>query len=609
MGTADTRRGLPRWLVPVGITALLAVPLLIALIVLRNPRWYPLGDLAQTEMRVRAVGTAHPPLIGLPGRLGQLGNQGSHPGPMSFWLLWPFYQLFGAQAWGLEAASVSLHLIAMATALWIAYRRGGARLALGVGIVLAVLARAYTADFLTQAWNPYMPILPWIVVLLALWSVLVDDLVLLPVAVFAASFCMQTHLPYLGLAGALVVLTALYVVARAFRQRAEDPDALRRALRWTGVAVGVGVVVWIPPIIDELTRSPGNLTVVWRELTNPPEPPLGARHGVSWLLALLNPWHLLTRGVVTTSSAASVIPGVFVLVIWATSVVAALRARHRALLALHAVVGGALVFAVISLVRVHGYPWYYLTLWAWGVLALLLLAVVWTAAVVVSERRPDRAARMPYGAVNGALAVALVACVAVFSVEATSTEVPSARYTHTLSRLAPTVVRALDEGRMPGGGRNGHYLVSWTDPVSIGTVGYGLLDELERHHFRVGAQRVHRGGVPPRQLLDPKDATGVVHLSVGPDIDLWRTRPGVVEVAYYDPRSPAQQAEYARLRTRVIEDLRAIGRDDLVSNVDGNVFTSSLDPRVPEVDRAMLSRMVGLALPAAVFIGPPEAQT
>jgi hypothetical protein len=170
-------------------------------------------------------------------------------------------------------------------------------------------------------------------------------------------------------------------------------------------------------------------------------------------------------------------------------------------------------------------------------------------------------------------------------------------------------VRALDEGKVPGGGRGGHYLVSWTDPISIGTVGYGLLDELERQHFRVGAQRVHRGGVPPRQLLDPQNATAVVHLSVGADIDLWRTRPGVVQVSYYDPRSKAQQAEYKGLRARVVDDLRAIGRDDLVPNVDGNVFTSSLDPRVPEPDRALLSRMVGLALPAAVFVGPPSAQT
>jgi hypothetical protein len=604
-----TRRAMPSWTVPVALTVLLAIPLLVALVVLRNPRWYPLGDLAQTEMRVRAVGSAHPPLIGLPGRLGHLGNQGSHPGPMSFWLLWPFYQLFGAQAWAMEAASAALHVIAMATALWIAYRRGGTRLALGVALVLAVLARAYTVEWLTQAWNPYMPILAWIVVLLALWSVVVDDLLLLPVAVFAASFCMQTHLPYLGLAGGLIASTAVFVVVRAVRQRAEDPDALRRVARWTAAAVAVGVVVWIPPLIDELTQSPGNLTVVWRELTNPPETPIGTRLGLSWVLVHLNPWHIVTRGVLTASSAASVIPGVVVLLLWAGAVAIAARARHRALLGLHAVIAGALLFSVISLVRVHGYPWYYLTLWAWGICALLVLAVVWTAGAAVGDRAGATLPRWAPRAVDGVLAALVVICVVVFSIEATSATIPSPRYSTTLSRLAPPVVRALEEGKVPGGGRSGHYLVSWTDPISIGTIGYGLFDELQRQHFRVGAQRVHLGGVPPRQLLDPENATAVVHLSVGQDIEVWRTRPGAVQVAYYDPRSPAQRAEYDRLSAQVKGDLRAIGRDDLVPNVDGNVFTSSLDPRVPEPDRALLSRMVGLALPAAVFVGPPAAQT
>ena len=55
-----------------------------------------------------------------------------------------------------------------------------------------------------------------------------------------------------------------------------------------------------------------------------------------------------------------------------------------------------------------------------------------------------------------------------------------------------------------------------------------------------------------------KDATAVVHLSVGPDIDVWRAKGGVVEVSYYDPRSPAQRTEYERLRARVKDDLRAL---------------------------------------------------
>ena len=151
---------------------LLAVPMVVALVVLRHPRWYPLLDLAWTEMRLRDVWSAHPPLLGLAGRIGPFGHQGSHPGPISFYALWPFYQLFGASSWAMEAASVALHVVAIGVMLWIANRRGGLRLVLGLAAVLAVLLRALGAVFLTQAWNPYLPVLWWLVFLLAVWAVL-----------------------------------------------------------------------------------------------------------------------------------------------------------------------------------------------------------------------------------------------------------------------------------------------------------------------------------------------------------------------------------------------------------------------------------------------------
>ncbi len=79
-----------------GLIALLAFPLLVALVALRRPHWYPMLDMAQTEIRVRDVSGGHPPLIGLAGRIGPFGpDGGSHPGPMSFYALWPVWKLFG----------------------------------------------------------------------------------------------------------------------------------------------------------------------------------------------------------------------------------------------------------------------------------------------------------------------------------------------------------------------------------------------------------------------------------------------------------------------------------------------------------------------------------
>src|SRR5437868_13247304 len=124
------------------LVAVLSIPLVIALVVLHEPRWYPLLDWAQTEIRVRDVISSHPPLIGLAGRIGPFGvNGGSHPGPLSFYALWPFWRVFGGSSYGLFVSTVVLDVVAMALALWIAVRRVGPSLLLGFAAVLALLSR------------------------------------------------------------------------------------------------------------------------------------------------------------------------------------------------------------------------------------------------------------------------------------------------------------------------------------------------------------------------------------------------------------------------------------------------------------------------------------
>ena len=103
----------------------MALPLIVAVVVLAHRRWYPVLDLAMTEFRVRDVGGRHTPLIGLPGRIGVFPDQGSHPGPLSFWLLAPGYRLFGSSAWAMEAATVVLQMAWISVALWIGHRRAG----------------------------------------------------------------------------------------------------------------------------------------------------------------------------------------------------------------------------------------------------------------------------------------------------------------------------------------------------------------------------------------------------------------------------------------------------------------------------------------------------
>jgi hypothetical protein len=599
-----------------GLVALVGgFPLAVALVVLRQPRWYPLLDLAQTELRVRDVSGGHPPLVGLAGRIqGVNGEQGSHPGPISFWALWPFYRVYGNGPWALQAASASLNLLAMGVAVWIAHRRGGRVAALACALALAVLVRSYGAELMTEAWNPYLPMLWWVVLLLSVWSVLCDDWPLLPVAVFAATFCMQTHIPYSGMVGGLGLFTVAVAAVTAIRRRG-DAAHLTGLVRWGLGALALLVVLWIPPIIDQFTNEPGNLSLIRQTFTDPAEDAVGfTGQAVDVWLAHLNPWSLLTgtNARLAEAEAGSPVPGVLLLGVWVAAVAVAWqnRARHPqwpVLLRLHLVVAVALLLGLISITRILGFLWYYLVLWAWGTTTLLLVATAWTFVAAWREAAPTRRVARHGAAV---LATALVAWSAWFTYDAAFTEVPAATESRMLRHLAPATVAALHDGDLPGGGDDGRYLLQWNnDQLSIGSQGFGLLLALERAGFDVGVPAHHRTGAVEHRVLDPDDATAVVQYVIGPrNIERWRDTAESVEVAYYEPRTASEVEQYDRLHDQVATAFRRAGLDDLADGLDRNLLATALDPRTSSELAGEIQDMMSLGLPGAVFVTPVGVQ-
>jgi hypothetical protein len=605
MNTATTETTSHRTtLVVVGVLlAVLAIPLIVALVVLHSPRWYPLLDMAQTEIRVRDVASLHPPLIGLAGRIGQYGaNGGSHPGPLSFYALWPVWALLGRASYGMQASDVVLDLVALGLALWMAFRRGGVALALGMAAALAVFTRAYGAFLLTLPWNPYLPVLWWVVFLLAVWSVVADDFAMLPIAVFAGTFCAQTHISYVGMVGGLVVLMVVVLVL-ALRNRWADVDARRRVLKWTGASVVLGVVLWIPPVLDEIVHTPGNITTIRKYFSSPPQTPIGLSSGLKVLLIQLNPWKLVSSILVSDSApkpvAGSRLPGALLLLAFAASVALAWWMRHRLLLRLDLVLGVALLFGLISAARIFDYVWFYLLLWTWGLVALMLLAIVWTVVELLHNRR-DLA--RPGLAV---LVAIIVGFTTVFAIDAAHVDVQNPPLNATLGRLVAPTVAALHEREKQG--LHGPYVVTiFPDAQAIGSAGFGMLNELLRRGFDAKTDFVNRPGATRYHVVtNNSDATLQVHIATGPDIPCWQHDQRFTQVAYADPRTAAQKAEFEQLRTQVTSELEAVGRGDLVQQVDTNLFTLVIDNRVPVRTQNEIRRMLALGLPVAVFLGPP----
>lgn len=601
---------LGRWAVPMLAALVVGVPLVVAVAVLRDPRWYPSLDFAMTELRVRDVGTRHTPLVGLAGRLSSGAVQGSHPGPLSFWLLWPVYRLLGGSAWALLAAGAVLNALAVGVALGIAHRRAGLAGLLGLAAGLGVVANGLGIDRLVEPWNPYLPVLWWVVFLLAAWSVLCDDMALLPVAVFAGSFCAQTHVPYVGSVGGVLAVLAVVV---AVRTRRSDGAGRRRLARWSMGSLGLLAMLWLAPVVEELRHSPGNLTIIRETFVHPPERALGlGPDAVEVWLSYLDVSQLPRyRWSFEIAPVGSPAVGGVVLALWATAAAVAWSRRRvePALWRLHVVVGVALILGLVSISRIHGIVAHYLLLWALGTTLLAVGATCWSGISLwstLSARGHPRWAPVAGAAV---LVTTLLVATTALTVDATGADVPDPVESSVLAHVVPDTIATLRDGRAPGGGSDGVYLVRWSDSLSILPAGHGLVLELERAGLDVRALPALSTTVVPHRVGNPDDVTATVLMARG-ETRIARLRAAadgaqLVEAAYYEPRTPDEVERYDELHADVVSGLRAAGREDLVPALDNRVMSVGLDGRIPPEVASAVSEMVGLGQPVAVFVGPP----
>ena len=72
------------------------------------------------------------------------------------------------------------------------------------------------------------------------------------------------------------------------------PPLAARSSSGALVALGVGVVLWLPPTIDQLIHHPGNETILIKHFTNPPadEPTVGVRGSLQYVFEKLDVAHL-----------------------------------------------------------------------------------------------------------------------------------------------------------------------------------------------------------------------------------------------------------------------------------------------------------------------------
>ncbi|TXH43787.1 MAG: hypothetical protein E6Q90_05785 [Actinobacteria bacterium] len=348
----------------------LAVLAVGAVAMLRHA-WFPTGDFALAQMRLEQA-SVHFPTVGVYSRFGWF-----HPGPAYLLWQWLPYQLLGPR--GQIAGMLAWHLGAVALAWWSARRvdpAAGAWVLLGGVLLLA----ATGADTLSAPWNPYVGLVGAMLVLVCAWAAAQRSAwgtaALLPVG----SMLVQSHV---GTAP-LVALASLAGVALAFRRRGSGSAA---AVPWVAWATGVTVaaIMWLPPLWQQLTGQPANLTALLGNQTDE-----GARVGLgkavgamTHLFALPPDWTNPTAVMAT----APVIPWLLILPVAALAL--AVRRRDAVALRALAVCGTGLAAALVAVASVSGPLFAYVVAWLPAVAVTTLSFSCWIVVAAAVSSRAD----------------------------------------------------------------------------------------------------------------------------------------------------------------------------------------------------------------------------
>ena len=543
---------------------LLALPLVIAVVSLLGYHWYPSSDLALEVLRIKDVGGRHTPLIGMQSRFDW-----SHPGPLMFWLLAPVYRVFGNT--GLLAGAAALNAAAVIGALFVARRRGGLPMLAIVAVMAALLVHAMGPELLIQIWNPWVPVLPFLLYVLLAWSVAEADWPALPWLVGIGSFVVQSHVSYapvvFGL-GVLAITLGAWGSKRARRHVRGDgattTSASPLARRWIVLAAIVGVIAWAAPVVQQFTGSPGNLQAIVDSFLHPRDPAAGWSTAVGVMgreLSFVGPW--ITgddSGPFGTVVTASALPAMLLLLTTATlGVLAWRRGAHDAgRLALLAGAGAVLGFVAVS--RVTGVLGSYLVRWTWVLAALVWLSLLWSLWSLLARS----AATTTLVAVASVTVLGLVASA---GWSARSVDVPGQQFSDAVARLGPPVARHLQRGEL--------YRVTAVDSENVpAPMGIAMLQDIEDRGRAVRTEPRLSRALGAWRTARRSEIAGVVIVVAGGDVERgWSPPAGSRRIAAYDPLSPHDRARAQRLEREVrarlgdtgpLGVLNPVGRQQLV---------------------------------------------
>lgn len=574
-GAGSTTGGVT--LQPAEVVSLLAlsISLLVGAVLAVRHGWVPISDEALIELRVRDV-PAHLPLTGVYSKFGW-----NHPGPSQFYLLSLFYFLGRSSSSALLVGSMATHL-AFAVVAWRAIRVIDQTLGLviltGVGLVLATTS----PQLLRTPWNPYVVLIGGFAIVALGWSLAerkrFGAVLMLPVA----TYLIQSHVVTAPMTLVVVVTATVLAVARRARRTEssslETTDCGSQAidpspLPWLhlGIGAAIAALMWLPPIIQQLTSNPGNLTTLLS--TGGDGASVGFREATGVISQAFAAWPSVLNNseldkVIVNASLA---PPVWLLVPIIGAALAVRRRDHAFLRGL-TISAAALVGVWISIAATSGGLFNYLTL---GLRPIAIATIcIGIGSILRSLHGIPQTIRM------SGLTVAICVLSTSIGLQQLRADNPFASYAPTVSAFEK-VVEKHAAGRSID--------VSSAADIHSAEVAIALMLQLEREGYQVSSAELG-----PSKVGEHRSIGGEYQVQVAPI----QMREHLVEQGWeplleYDPLSPGEQREFDRLK-----QIREVARADFDSGSSGQSRDEFLDTwmriseKMDKVERGRVAAMV-----------------
>lgn len=527
----------------VGLAVAPVVALILVALLKVGHGYLGVSDNGMNELRIRDIG-AQWPLIGPFSRDGW-----SHPGPALLYVLVLPFRLTGNHSNGLLVGAALINATAVGAIVVLAHRRGGTVLAVPITLGLLILLGALGPEFVWDPWNPFVTVLPFGVALLGAWCVTCGDAWCLPVVAGVGSFCVQTHVGYAPFVAVLLAISILALsasVPRPARRGAATGPSRRGPVL---ITIAVLVVLWLPPIVQQVTGTPGNLdAIVHYFRSDQATHSLREGHDVVTAQFAWNPdWLVGGKPVnVFSGEVAGLFTGSFP--IWWIALVAAWviawRTGARAARNLGTLLLITIATAIVSVARTIGPLLEYRLRFIWVLGMFTAAFVAWVAW--------DRITRHGWFPTRVVAIAAFGAAVALSAIQVAGTPdaaTPNAAQGRIAATLASQLVDRLPRG--PGA------VVITVKNFGAGPLITGLMVELERHHIRVALRdnlddRLRFGTT---RMLGHEPVRSEIRVVVDREIERVAARPCTREIAYWGQASRRERARAQAAIARITRDV------------------------------------------------------